>query len=68
MAKLLSQKAGIKLLKKHGWTKTVGGNHAVKMEKEGTGPITLPKHKGQDYSQSLTLSILRQAGIDRSEL
>lgn len=64
MAKLLNQKAARKLLEQHGWTLTVGGKHVVKMEKEGNRPITLPRHRGQNYSKSLTAAILRQAGID----
>lgn len=68
MAKLLSQKAAIKLLTANGWSKTIGGKHNVKMAKPGKRPITLPKHRGQDYSQDLTRAILRQAGIDPNEL
>lgn len=66
VAKLVNQKSAIKLLERHGWTKTVGGKH-VKMTKDGHA-ITLPPHKGQDYSRGLTSAILKQAGIDRSEL
>ena len=68
MANLLNQKTAVKLLEEHGWTEGVGGKHNVKMVKEGHRPITLPKHKGQDYSQGLTRSILRHAGIDPSEI
>ena len=68
MAKLLNQKRARALLETHGWVKTFGGKHVVKMEKSGERPITLPMHKGQDYSKDLTQSILRAAGIDRSEL
>jgi predicted RNA binding protein YcfA (HicA-like mRNA interferase family) len=64
MSKLLSQKTTRKLLEEQGWTKTVGGKHNVKMEKAGKRPITLPKHKGADYSLGLTRSILKAAGID----
>ncbi len=67
MGKLLSQKTAIKLLKSHGWKKGVGGNHAVKMSKDGAA-ITLPHCKGADYGKGLTAAILKQAGIDRSEL
>lgn len=59
----LSQKGAIKLLKKHGWTEARGGKHVVKMTKPGRRPITLPHHKGRDYSKGLTAAILRQAGI-----
>ena len=31
-------------------------------------PITLPKHKGGDYSNGLSRSILKAAGIDPKEL
>jgi predicted RNA binding protein YcfA (HicA-like mRNA interferase family) len=68
MGKLLSQKTAIRLLGKHGWTQSVGGKHNVKMTKAGERPITLPKHKGQDYSLGLTKAILTQAGINPSEL
>ena len=68
MAKLLNQKSARKLLEAHGWAKTVGGKHNIKMEKPGQRPITLPMHKGQDYSAGLTQSILKAAGIDRGEL
>lgn len=68
MPKLLSQRAARKLLERHGWTKTVGGTHSVKMERSGRRPITLPKHKGADYSLGLTRSILKAAGIDPREL
>jgi predicted RNA binding protein YcfA (HicA-like mRNA interferase family) len=59
----LSQKSAKKLLEQYGWRETRGGKHAVKMEKPGHRPITLPMHKGRDYHQSLTRAILRQAGL-----
>jgi len=68
MANLLNQKTAVKLLEEHGWTEGVGGKHNVKMTKPGQRPITLPKHKGQDYSKSLTRAILRQPSIDPKEL
>lgn len=68
MSKLLSQKTARKLLEGHGWSKTVGGKHNVKMEKAGMRPITLPQHKGGDYSIGLSRSILKAAGIDPKEL
>jgi len=43
---------------------TRGGKHVVKMEKEGSRPITLPHHRGKSYSKGLTAAILRQAGLD----
>jgi len=68
MPKLLNQKSAAKLLQENGWTESVGGKHNVKMVKPGHRPITLPKHKGQDYSSGLTRAILRQAGINPKEL
>lgn len=50
MPKLLNQKSAAKLLQENGWTESVGGKHNVKMVKPGHRPITLPKHKAQDYS------------------
>ena len=41
-----------------------GGKHVVKMEKEGSRPITLPHHRGKSYGKGLTAAILRQAGLD----
>lgn len=67
MAKLLSQKSAVKLLKEHGWSQTTGGKHNVKMVKPGHRPITLPRQKGQDYSRGLTQAILKQAGLDPDE-
>jgi hypothetical protein len=43
---------------------TLGGKHNIKMVKDGEErPITLPMHKGRDYSRGLTASILKQAGV-----
>lgn len=63
MAGTLNQKAAIRLLEEDGWTRTTGGKHQVKMVKRGSRPITLPSHKGRDYSKGLTAAILRQAGL-----
>lgn len=63
MARLLNQKSAIKLLREHGWTSSVGGKHSVKMVRPHSRPITLPQHKGRDYSIALTRAILRQAGV-----
>jgi predicted RNA binding protein YcfA (HicA-like mRNA interferase family) len=68
MGKLLNQKRAIKLLSEHGWIESIGGNHNVKMIKPEIRPVTLPKHKGQDYGRPFTLAILKQAGIDPDEL
>ena len=59
----LSQKKAIKLLEKNGWRRVRGGKHQVKMIKPGCRPITLPQHKGRDYSRGLTQAILKQAGL-----
>jgi predicted RNA binding protein YcfA (HicA-like mRNA interferase family) len=64
VAKVYSQKSMRKLLEGHGWTMTLGGKHNVKMVKDGEErPITLPMHKGRDYSRALSASILKQAGV-----
>ena len=63
LPKTLSQRRAKALLEREGWTQTLGGKHNVKMEKPGFRPITLPKHKGAEYSQDLTSAILRQAGL-----
>jgi predicted RNA binding protein YcfA (HicA-like mRNA interferase family) len=53
-----------KLLKDHGWKQELGGKHVVKMTKPGERrPITLPMHKGRDYSPGLAQTILREAGL-----
>ena len=64
MAIPLSQKKAIKLLEEHGWKQVIGGKHYVKMVKAGQRPITLPRHRGRDYSRGLTQAILRQAGLE----
>jgi len=61
---LLNQRRARKLLKEHGWTAEKGGKHVVKMTKRGHRPITLPHHRGEDYSKRLTAAILKQAGLD----
>jgi predicted RNA binding protein YcfA (HicA-like mRNA interferase family) len=63
LPRVLSQRSAKKLLEEHGWTETLGGKHVVKMEKPGHRPITLPHHRGGDYSRSLTEALLRQAGL-----
>lgn len=63
LPKLLSQAKGIRFLESHEWTQETGGKHVVKMVKEGERPITLPHHKGQDYSRGLSRAILKQAGL-----
>ena len=61
--KTLNQGSAQKLLEADDWVKTQGGKHNVKMEKPGKRPITLPRHRGQEYSKDLTRSILKQAGL-----
>ena len=63
MAKTHNQKSMRKHLQEHGWIQTSGGKHVVKMTKPGSRPITLPMHRGRDYSPGLAASILRQAGV-----
>lgn len=63
LPRVLDQKSARKLLEANGWTETLGGKHVVKMEKPGCRPITLPRHRGADYSANLTAAILRQAGL-----
>ena len=63
LPRVLSQKKAIALLTAHGWTRSQGGKHVVKMEKSGHRPITLPIHKGADYGPKLTNGILRAAGL-----
>ena len=58
-----NQRSMKRLLEANGWTETLGGKHVVKMEKPGHRPITLPTHRGADYSPGLTSAILRQAGL-----
>jgi predicted RNA binding protein YcfA (HicA-like mRNA interferase family) len=59
----LDQRKAIRLLLMHGWTRTRGGKHQVKMTKRGRRPITLPHHKGRDYPPGLAAAILREARL-----
>ena len=63
LPRVLNQQSAKRLLEDNGWEETLGGKHVVKMEKPGRRPITLPKHRGHDYSRDLTDRILRQAGL-----
>jgi predicted RNA binding protein YcfA (HicA-like mRNA interferase family) len=63
VGRVLNQKSAIRLLESHGWSRVIGGKHQVKMIKSGKRPITLPQHKGKDYSRGLTAAIRRQAGL-----
>lgn len=59
----MNQRQWIKELKGAGWTQERGGKHVVKMTKPGHRPITLPMHKGSEYSKGLDGAIRRQAGL-----
>lgn len=61
--RVLNQKKTKQLLEEHGWEPKLGGKHQLKMVKESNRPITLPEHRGRDYSPNLTSAILRQAGL-----
>jgi predicted RNA binding protein YcfA (HicA-like mRNA interferase family) len=61
--KTLNQKQAMKLLQSHGWERSTGGKHVVKMTKPGRRPVTLPHHKGRDYGPGLRAAILKQAGL-----
>jgi predicted RNA binding protein YcfA (HicA-like mRNA interferase family) len=63
LPRTMNQKEAQRLLESDGWVFSRGGNHNIKMTKPGERPITLPMHKGQQYSRGLTASILRQAGL-----
>lgn len=60
MAELLSQKTAKKLAEEHGWTETQGGKHAVKMEKPGCRPVTLPHHGGKQWGKDLSDRVRKQ--------
>jgi predicted RNA binding protein YcfA (HicA-like mRNA interferase family) len=64
VARVLNQRSAQKLLEQHGWRRTTGGKHVVKMVKPGHRPITLPHHQGEDYGRGLTAAILTQAGLE----
>ncbi len=57
----MNQKQWIKTLRQEGQER--GGEHVVKMTKPGQRPITLPMHKGRDYSKGLDAAIRRQAEL-----
>lgn len=61
--KVLSQTSAIALLLSHGWSRSVGGKHNVKMTKVGMRPITLPQNKNRDYPKGLRDAILKEAGL-----
>lgn len=63
--KRYTQKALIRELSLHGWVKTGGGKHQVKMVKPGERPITIPELGGETLPIGLTQAILKQAGIEK---
>lgn len=63
LPRTMTQREAESLLREHGWVRTQGGKHVVKMEKEGCRPVTLPMCAGGKYSASLTARILKQAGL-----
>lgn len=63
LPRLLCQRTARDLLRDSGWVQTQGGKHVIKMEREGSRPITLPAHHGADYSLGLTRGILKAAGL-----
>jgi predicted RNA binding protein YcfA (HicA-like mRNA interferase family) len=65
--KVLNQRTAKKLLESVGYVQTIGGKHSIKMEMKGKRPITLPMHKGRDYSPDLRDAILKQAGLKDEE-
>lgn len=62
--KRYTQKALIKMLKDHGWERSVGGRHQVKMTRDGHRPVTIPEFKGETLPVGLSQAILKQAGIE----
>ena len=62
--KRYTQKALVLELSQHGWTKTGGGKHQVKMVKPGERSITIPEFRGETLPVGLSHSILKQAGIE----
>jgi predicted RNA binding protein YcfA (HicA-like mRNA interferase family) len=63
LPKTMTYKEARSLLEANGWKETQGGNHGVKMVKEGCRPVTLPTHHREKWSVSMTQSILKQAGL-----
>lgn len=63
LPRTMNQREAQALLESEGWITSQGGKHVVKMAQAGHRPITLPKHKGEQYSRDLTARILRQAGL-----
>lgn len=57
----IKQKEMVKLLSKHGWTKTTGGKGShIKMEKAGHRPITVPHGELNKYTER---GIRKDAGL-----
>jgi len=65
----LSAKFLIKLLEKHGFIfKRSKGSHHLFYDAENNKTIVVPIHGGKDLKLGTFLAILKQAGIDKSEL
>lgn len=63
LPKTMTQREAKSLLREHGWVRTQGGKHNVKMEKEGYRPVMLPMCGRGKYDVDLTARILNQAGL-----
>lgn len=58
-----------RLLRSDGWYEVhkVGSHHQYK-NKNKSGKVTVPEHAGKDIPLPIAKSILRQAGIERSDV
>lgn len=63
LPRTLSQRSAVALLEAHGWRQTTGGKHAVKMQKPGHRPTTLPSNQRRDYPKGLGTAVLKEAGL-----
>ena len=64
-----SSKFLIKLLEEHGYLfKRAKGSHQVYYNQETNSTIIVPVHGNKDIKKGTFLAILKQAGIDKSEL
>ena len=64
-----SSKFLIKLLEDHGYLfKRAKGSHQVYYNQESNSTIIVPVHGNKDIKKGTFLAILKQAGIDKSEL
>lgn len=59
----------IKLLERDGWVlKRTRGSHRQYKHSAKPGKVTIAGHLGQDVSQDMISSILKQAGLTRKDL